>query len=424
MRDRIRRRAFVTALGAVVGVAGCTSESREETPIDSGAPKESSSPSATSTPRNGPIAIGLLTESDSNQGRAERDAATAAVEHLNEAGGVLDREVELVVEKHGGERSEDLVSELGAMAEAGIVGVVHHAIGGGNEWAAEVADRGIMHVHNELLPDFLVGAGDADGRSYVGATGRDGRQDGLALGLALEEGLHADDAALLYPRVHRSLADLATRAFSGSIATELEYASYGDPVDAEAVVDQLFDADPDAVVFVGQRWSATERVFRTAARRGFAADWVATGVDEEGVATIAEHMDGRVFGVSANSAVTRGTTRLDPLPEEASGRWYRTYDAVMLLALGMERGGTATGASIAENVRQVSKQPGESVGVEDFQTARSLLAEGTDVDYRGASGAVDLGPGLAAIVPFEVEAIGGGSTVAELPRDVFEEHMG
>ncbi|PSP76543.1 hypothetical protein BRC81_13095 [Halobacteriales archaeon QS_1_68_20] len=427
MRERTGRRAFVAALGTAVGIAGCTGGSDDEGP-DGDGPAENESTTPTATPESattdGPVTLGLVTESDTYQGRAERDAADAAVAHLNDAGGVLGREVELVVREHDGKRTGELVDELGSLAEAGAVGVVHHAASGAHDWAAEAASREVMHVHNGLLPDFLVGAGDTGGRSYVAATGRDGRQDGLALGLALDRALHADDAALVYPRVHRSLADLATRGFSGSIATEVEYAPFGEPVDGEAVLDQLTDADPEAAVFLGHRWAATERVFRTAVRRGFDADWVTTGVDGEGVADIARDLPGSVYGVHANSDVTRGTSALDPWPEEATGRWYRTYDAVMLLALAVERTGTATGPAVAEHVRTVSRPPGDTVGVEEFGTARSLLAEGTDVDYRGASGAVDLGPGMAALVPFDVEPVGGGSTVAELPRDAFEDRLG
>ncbi|MBT4099015.1 MAG: ABC transporter substrate-binding protein [Gemmatimonadetes bacterium] len=63
------------------------------------------------------------------------------------------------------------------------------------------------------------------------------------------------------------------------------------------------------------------------------------------------------------------------------------YDAIYLLALAMEQGGSTDAAVITANLQSVSRG-GAAVNVADFSRARSLIGNGTDIDYEGASGAI------------------------------------
>ncbi|HRD33771.1 MAG TPA: ABC transporter substrate-binding protein [Rhodocyclaceae bacterium] len=62
-----------------------------------------------------------------------------------------------------------------------------------------------------------------------------------------------------------------------------------------------------------------------------------------------------------------------------------SYDAAFLMALAIEKaGGDKT--KLAESLRAVSSAPGEPIMVGEWAKAKQLIAEGKDIDYKGAAG--------------------------------------
>jgi ABC-type branched-subunit amino acid transport system substrate-binding protein len=81
---------------------------------------------------------------------------------------------------------------------------------------------------------------------------------------------------------------------------------------------------------------------------------------------------------------------------------YYYYDSAALWALavesaGREQGAAVTGKKVAEKLREVSAPPGETVKWSDLGRALELVRAGTDVDYQGLTGKLDIGAsGIAA----------------------------
>ena len=82
-----------------------------------------------------------------------------------------------------------------------------------------------------------------------------------------------------------------------------------------------------------------------------------------------------------------GTASGDPkIPRVAEN-----YDAVYLMALAIAQAGTSTDVdAIRAALRSVANPPGTVVGPGEFATAIALIKAGTDINYEGASGTVDL----------------------------------
>lgn len=78
-------------------------------------------------------------------------------------------------------------------------------------------------------------------------------------------------------------------------------------------------------------------------------------------------------------------TGLDPAAPYAS----HGYDATFLVALAIEKAGSADPAKIAAALPEVSRAPGEVVRPGEWKKAKELIAAGKDVNYEGASGSVD-----------------------------------
>jgi ABC-type branched-subunit amino acid transport system substrate-binding protein len=62
------------------------------------------------------------------------------------------------------------------------------------------------------------------------------------------------------------------------------------------------------------------------------------------------------------------------------------YDAVVLIALAIAEGGSATPAAVHANIRKVAGPPGVKVDARHLKEALKLIKEGKAIDYEGVSG--------------------------------------
>ena len=62
-----------------------------------------------------------------------------------------------------------------------------------------------------------------------------------------------------------------------------------------------------------------------------------------------------------------------------------SYDAAFLVALAIEKAG-GDKAKLSESLRAVASAPGEPIMAGEWAKAKQLIAEGKDIDYKGAGG--------------------------------------
>lgn len=65
------------------------------------------------------------------------------------------------------------------------------------------------------------------------------------------------------------------------------------------------------------------------------------------------------------------------------------YDATFLIALAIEKAGTADRSKISAALREVANAPGEIIRPGEWEKAKALIAEGKDINYEGSTGNVD-----------------------------------
>jgi branched-chain amino acid transport system substrate-binding protein len=93
------------------------------------------------------------------------------------------------------------------------------------------------------------------------------------------------------------------------------------------------------------------------------------------------------------------------------GRSPQYYDAIYLLALAIERAGKVDGDAINSSLRFVADPPGAIVGPQEWALARSVLARRLEINYEGASGSVDLGDNGDVIAPYDIWRVENGQIV-------------
>ncbi len=96
---------------------------------------------------------------------------------------------------------------------------------------------------------------------------------------------------------------------------------------------------------------------------------------------------GGINGPEYNSWVSNYTTKYGKAPSLFTAN---AYDAVYMIALAAQKAGDASGASIKANLQAVSNPPGTPVFPGGWAAALAALKAGNDVNYQGASGAVDI----------------------------------
>lgn len=101
-------------------------------------------------------------------------------------------------------------------------------------------------------------------------------------------------------------------------------------------------------------------------------------------------LDGFI-GTKIGSSETPGTALyseaataagLDPAASFAP----QSYDAAFLLALAIQKNGSADREGLSEALREVASAPGETILPGEWEKAKQLIEAGTDIDYEGASG--------------------------------------
>ena len=99
--------------------------------------------------------------------------------------------------------------------------------------------------------------------------------------------------------------------------------------------------------------------------------------------------------------------KLPPLPYITNG-----YDAVALIGLAAyaskAKGLSITSKNIRDNLRYVANPPGEVIKPGEFKKAFELLDQKKDINYEGASGAVDFDDNGDVITPIEIWQYKGG----------------
>ena len=92
----------------------------------------------------------------------------------------------------------------------------------------------------------------------------------------------------------------------------------------------------------------------------------------------------------ATQAFDKAYVAAEPKDVERQTFDAQNYDAVVLCYLAAVAAGSTEGADIAENIQDVSAAPGDPYSPQELPEAIEALQNGDDIDYQGASGAIDM----------------------------------
>lgn len=320
-----------------------------------------------------------------------------AVQHLNEAGGVLGHDVELVFgdtkvnPTQGVEEARRLVDVGGVQALVGAISsTVTLAV-----TESVIGPSGVVMITPSASSPALSTANDAD---FLFRSAPSDVAKGVVLAaLAEEEGLA--NVGLLYrdDAYGQGLAEVFTDHFAGAV-TAASYSALGQP-SYLAELRQAASGGAELLVVVAFPGEA-EVFLRESIENGVFAKFVfadATRSEDLAAKIGPEHLDGAkgtAPGSSAEEPSTAAWNRayVARFGQEPARAYVREgYDAVVAIALAAEAAGSTDSAAIRDHLRAVVQPPGLTViaGPEGVAAALAAVRNGQDIDYDGAASPLD-----------------------------------
>ncbi len=215
--------------------------------------------------------------------------------------------------------------------------------------------------------------------------------------LLLSKGIK--DVALTYVNndYGKGLADVFEETFEAGGGTVSANAAHEDgKADYRAELGQLAGGGAENLVILAYASGSGQTILRQAVETGnfityiggdgMVGDDLLTGIDAASVEGFIATRAGAYAGESADL--------YKKLAEEAGQDPNATYapqayDAAFLLALAVEKNGSADREGLSAALREVASAPGEKILPGEWEKAKTLIAEGKDIDYDGAGGPVD-----------------------------------
>lgn len=311
-----------------------------------------------------------------------------AVEDINAAGGVLGQEVELLEADEGETPQiarEGVVRMLGEGANA-IVGAA--ASGSSQEFIQLLSDNSIPQCSGSNTSPSFSTQENAD--FYFRTVPPDDRVAPIIADQVIADGRTNVAVVARADDYGQALADLVSQELQAAnvAVTTVTYDPEATSFDAE--VEEVVGVAPDGVVLIA--FDEGGQVLAGLIERGLTPD---TFYGSDGVfgPTFDEQVD------PSNETIIDGMTVIGAagspeFNERIAGPTEnnfiyggQTYDCAIVLALAAEAAGSVAGEDIIAEIQNVTSGGTKCTS---FQECKDLLGQGTDIDYDGAAGPLEL----------------------------------
>jgi branched-chain amino acid transport system substrate-binding protein len=319
-------------------------------------------------------------------------AAEIAVAEINEAGGVLDRDVTFFAE------------DARSTVDGAIAGYQKAVSVDGAQVLGSLESDSIVALFDTItdqqLPTMCSSCGttfldDKGGEYFFRVTASDSDSGIIAAQLARDEGYTNMGMIVQNTEGASGPAEVAEQAFSSIEGNEVTLVTIEPGASSYAAeVDQVLAEEPD-VLYVGAGIEAGLPVLREIDRRGYDVPIIVSPdliLDET---TTVPNADNLVASLTAFD--TEGETyksfaerfRAETGDEPSAGMYdANAYDQYILFALAMQAAGTTDGPEVAGKIIDVASAPGTKV--HSYAEGLEALERGEDIDFDGASSSLDM----------------------------------
>jgi len=347
---------------------------------------------------------------------------------LNEAGGVLGKEVKVVTRdtKTDPTSGVDAARKLVKVDKVpAFVGALSSGVSMPVAESVAIPNKVVQISPSSTSPQ-LTGLEDDD---YVFRTVPSDALQGVIIGqLALDLGY--ENLAIIYVNndYGKGLANATSAWFKergGEVLASVPYekgkASY------RGELEEATQKNPEVLVLIGYPENGAN-ILRQSISGGYIDEFIFPDgmqapeiVDNVG----AQYLNG-TYGTAPGSKDTPSAKTFQETYTEEYGStppkpfMTTAYDAAAVIGLAMHKAGSTESEAIKNNLRFVANPPGEKIyaGTEGFKKAFQLLEEGKDINYEGAGGSVDFNEVGDVVSPINVWKIEDGKIVTDRTEEI------
>jgi len=330
-----------------------------------------------------------------------QDAATLAIEEVNENGGLLGSQVTLISE-------DSQTSEIAAVDGANKLVKINKvpAIIGAAGSSISLAFIEITTKNNVVqispsntAPDFTT---YDDNDFYFRTCPSDALQGKAMAILAMDENYTTASTLVLnnaYGVGFEKVFVAEFESMGGKILDRVKYDPAATIFDSE--IELASKNNPDVIILISYPETGS-LILKSAYQKGAMDDteWLLSeGLKDEGLAeSVGKDTKGNYIiagfkGTAPDPTVTGPAYQtfndayMAKYGIETTTFTANTYDAAAVIALAIEKAGSVDGTAIRDNIRAVANPPG--VEVTDIGEGLMLIREGKEINYQGASGDVN-----------------------------------
>ncbi len=383
-----------TACGGTDETAQPKEPATSQSASDEATPAEQVCPTPPPKKGNGTLTVGSLlplTGDLAFLGPPEVAGVELAVQDMNDAGGVLGKDVELR-QADSGDGSPDIApSETDKLLNANVDAVVGAA---SSSVSLSVLDKITSANVVQMSPANTSTAFDnCDDNGFYFRTAPSDVLQGAVMANLVASDNHDTVSILARQEAYgQALADQVEKVFSqqgGTVVDKIFYTPEATNWSSE--VQEIAAGDPEAIVVIG--FEETTSIIPEMIRNKIGPqDKSVYFVDGNTADYRGEFPKGTLAGVRATfpGAELKSDFRdrllsVDPkLTEFTYGP--ESYDATILLGLAALAGGDDSGSTIAANLRDVSEG---GTACTTFEQCAKMIDQGQDINYEGVSGPID-----------------------------------
>lgn len=417
------------AVGAVLALgAACSSDTDDSKSADD-KPSSSSSESETAesgddckvkefpnVKGDGVFTVGTLlpqTGSLAFLGPPEFAAVELAVNDMNEAGGVLGKDV-VLVNSDSGDAQNPIASQSVDSLFAKDVDVILGAASSSVSLLVidKITSEGVVQLSPANTSDQF--STYCDNGLYFRTAPPDTLQGRVLADTVIADGNATVGILALQDAYGTGLADRITKNVEAANAEIVEKIVYDPKAPSYATeVSSIKAADPEAIVLIG--FDETKKIIPELVKQGIGPAnkkiYLVDGnlsdfskVFEPG--TMGPNVKGSLPGVAATDELKKRLATVDPKLKDWSYA-AESYDGVVLMGLAAIAAESDAGPALAKELVNVSR---DGTKCTTFKECAELLEAGEDIDYDGYSGPVDFlptgDPGTAFIGIYQYKADG------------------
>jgi ABC-type branched-subunit amino acid transport system substrate-binding protein len=365
--------------------------------------KEGKTPTGQTPTAEGPLKIGYLldfTGALASFGPEEENAIKLAVKQINDAGGVLGEDVEIVKGDSGTDKDIG-VAEATRLVDIEKVQAIVGSLASGVTLAVAEGVTGpkkIVQISHASTSPALTEANDND---FLFRTPISDAAQGQVLAKLVEDLGFAKVCTMYVNNAYGlGLSENFAAAYTGEVTAQVSHPDQTAATTYLSELNQCVAGDPEALVAISYPVGQAQVYLKEALENNLIDKFVfVDGTKDDEMFTnlgwdAFDGMKGTSPGALPPSDFTQkfddqytaeyGSLFKVPFTREA-------YDAVMVIALAAEKAGSVDPTAIRDALRDVGNAPGTQVASppEGIAAAFEAVRNGEDIDYNGASGSVE-----------------------------------